>query len=90
MKLIQLNGVSGYKKLNHLPFNRDYILRKGLVASMKKRGFIIPILVCYTTAIDGVRQLYILDGQHRALAAQYLDITFYANVLGIEPETKKN
>lgn len=84
-----LNGTSGYKKLSHLPFNRDYSLRKTLVDSMKENGFIVPINCIYTDVITGVRELYILDGQNRALAAQYLNIPFDIMILEEEPKTKE-
>jgi len=87
MKLITLNGEKGYKKLNHLPFNRDFTLRPSLVKSMQEFGFIVPIICCYTSIISGVRELYILDGQHRALAAQYLNMKFYCIILDEEPNT---
>jgi hypothetical protein len=89
MKFKVIKGLAGYATLNHLPFNRDYSLRSGLVKSMKKNGFIDPIKLCWSTAINGVRTLYILDGQHRALAAQYLNIEFYGIIIEEEPTTKE-
>jgi hypothetical protein len=84
-----LSGARGYKKLSHLPFNRDYSLRNTLVESMKSNGFIVPINCIYTDVITGIRELYILDGQNRALAAQYLDIPFDIMILEEEPTTKE-
>lgn len=87
MKTKIFKGASGYAKLSHLPFNRDFTLRPSLVKSMRKHGFITGIYCCYSEAITGVRELYILDGQHRALAAQYLDIDFTVCILDFEPKT---
>lgn len=86
MKLKILSGKTGYKTLNHLPFNRDFSLRNTLVESMRTNGYLVPIVLCYSNFEfpDEKPKLYILDGQHRALAAQYLDINFYAIVLDYE------
>jgi len=81
------NGSIGYKKLSFLPFNRDFALRESLVKSMQDRGFITHIYCCYSKVITGGRELYVLDGQHRALAAQYLNIPFHVAILDIEPTT---
>ena len=89
MKFKTLKGEKGYRQLSHLPFNRDFYLRSGLVESIKELGFITVIYCCYSTAIDGVRRLYILDGQHRALAAQFLDVDFPIAILDAEPSTKE-
>lgn len=78
MKLIKINGEKGYDKLSHLPFNRNFKLRQSLVESIKVYGFIQPIITIKTNIVDGCIKTYILDGQHRAMAAQYLDIPFYA------------
>jgi hypothetical protein len=87
MKVRVFKGISGYQKLSHLPFNRDFTLRPSLVKSMRKHGFITAIYCCYSEAITGVKELYVLDGQHRALAAQYLDIDFTVCILDYEPAT---
>lgn len=84
MKLHKIKGEKGYDKLSHLPFNRPFKLRMNLVESMKKHGFIVPIVIIVTDVIDGVLRKYILDGQHRAMAAQYLNIDFYAVELDIK------
>lgn len=83
MKLNIIKGAKGYKKLNHLPFNREFSLRNKLVESIKIYGFIQPIVLCYSNFEfpDEEPKLYILDGQHRALAAQYLDVNFTAVIL---------
>lgn len=88
MKLIKFKGQKDYDKINHLPFNREYNLRPGLVESMKNKGFIDAISLCYSTAF-GAKELYLLDGQHRALAANYLNIEFYGNVNEKIIETKE-
>lgn len=89
MKFQILKGKKGYNKLNHLPFNRDFYLRPGLLESVKELGFITVIYCCYSDVINGVRTLYILDGQHRALVAQFLDIDFPIVILDEEPKTKE-
>jgi len=88
MKLIKFKGQKDYDKINHLPFNREYNLRPSLVESMKNKGFIDAISLCYSTAF-GTKELYLLDGQHRALAANYLNIEFYGNVNEKIIETKE-
>jgi len=82
MILKRFKGEAGYRTLKHLPFNRDFTLRAKLISSMKKRGFIQAISVVQARLYpNGPKEYYIADGQHRALAASYLNIPFYANVL---------
>lgn len=73
---MRIKGEKGYTKLFHFPFNREFKLRQSLVLSMQELGFIDPICLIKTDIIDGVERIYILDGQNRAMAAQYLDINF--------------
>lgn len=87
-KLITLRGEKGYAKLSFFRFNRAFSLRQGLVDSMRTFGFMEPIIVCHNTSLSGVKELYVLDGQHRAMAAQYLNIDFYAFYIG-EIESKE-
>jgi len=87
METKTFQGASGYKKLSFLPFNRDFTLRDSLVKSMQKQGFISHIYCCYSKAINGAKELYVLDGQNRALAAHYLNIPFYVGILPQEPKT---
>lgn len=87
MKLLIFNGKAGYKKLRHLPFNRSYSIREKLVKNMHKYGFISPINLIKTNLITGVDELFIADGQHRAIAADYLDIPFYGTISDIKFES---
>ena len=89
MKLKKFNGKAGFDKLNILPINRQYSLRNDLTNSMQIHGFIVPLILCYSKAIDGIRKLWILDGQHKGMAAAYLNIPFYGIILPVEPKTKK-
>lgn len=86
MKLKIFNGSKDYNKLNHLPFNRDFSVRQDLIKSMNKMGFIVPLIIIKTNLFDGKNKLYIADGQHRAITASFLNITFYGNI--IEKEFK--
>jgi len=81
MRLIKFNGREGYNKLHHLPFNREFAVRPELTSSMKKYGFIYPILLVESDVVDGKRKMWIADGQNRALNASYLDIEFYGVVV---------
>lgn len=85
------NGKSDFTKyLNYLDFNRPYNVRPQMVDSIKEHGFIDPILIVNTDVIDGMEKLYIVDGQHRALAASYLDVPFTAAVYKKTIKTKKD
>lgn len=64
-----------------LPFQRKAVLRNSLVESMKKWGFLGSIIIIKTNIIDGNEKLYIIDGQHRYLAAEYLKLDINANIL---------
>lgn len=76
------------KNISVLPFQRQAILRATLVKSMTKYGFLGSILMLKTSIIDGVERLYIVDGQHRFLAAQYLNLDVKADI--IESVTTKD
>lgn len=90
MKVVTLNTVKEYSTLAHLPFNRDYrVDRPTLVASIKKYGFITAIYCCYSRAVTGERELYILDGQHRALVAQGMGVPITVCIIPHEPTTVK-
>lgn len=77
MRLLTFNGKVGFKKLNFLPFNRDFKVRNNLVDSINQFGFQVPILLVKTDVITGTEELYVVDGQNRAVTAEYLDKTFY-------------
>lgn len=81
MKYMTLEGSSGFKKLSLLPFNRQIKPRGDLKKSMDKYGFIGSIEVVYTNLVDGKWRYYIVDGQHRAATASYLEIKFKAEVI---------
>lgn len=80
MKLIKIEGRKGYDKLHNLPFNRQFSVRPELTESMKRYGFINPILLVETDVVDGKMKTWIADGQNRALSAAFLDIEFYGVV----------
>jgi hypothetical protein len=76
MKLITFNGASDYHKLNHLPFNRNFSVRQDLIEKMNLYGFNSPLHLIETHLIDGKLKKWLVDGQHRAITAAFLDITF--------------
>ena len=77
IKTIWFTGRGEFEKYLHfLAFNRPYSVRPSLVESMKKHGWLSPILLLRTSIIDGVERLYIIDGQNRSMAAAFLDIPF--------------
>lgn len=84
MKLITFNGASDYQKLNHLPFNRSFSVRQDLIEKMNTYGFTCPIFLIETDLIDGKKKKWLVDGQHRAITAAFLDISFYAIILDIK------
>ena len=65
-----------YDLFKFFDFNREadqnHVNR--LVESIKRWGFVSCVTVIKTDAIDGVMSYYILDGQHRFLAAKILNI----------------
>ena len=75
---VMFNESIAYHLFNFLPFNRDVDNAhvKSLMESMEKNGFKGVIQVIKTTFIDGVMKLYIVDGQHRFVAASRLKIPF--------------
>ena len=89
MKVIKFNGKQDYSKLNHLPFNRRFTVRTDLVQSMNDFGFIDPIKLIETDIITGRKELFVADGQHRAITAAFLDIEFYGVVIDVVFTTKE-
>ena len=81
MKLKVFNGANDYNKLSHLPFNRKFKVRPDLTASMNERGFITPINIIETSIITGKKEMFIADGQNRAITAAFLDIPFYGVIV---------
>lgn len=90
MKVIKFNGKQDYSKLNHLPFNRRFTVRTDLVQSMNDFGFIDPIKLIETDIITGKKELFVADGQHRAITAAFLDIEFYGVVIDVIFTTKES
>jgi hypothetical protein len=84
MKLITFNGASDYNKINHLPFNRKFSVRTDLMQKMNTYGFTCPIFLIETSLIDGKKKKWLVDGQHRAVTAAFLNIPFAAIVLDID------
>lgn len=72
----KFNGATDYGKINHLPFNRNFSVTEGLINSMNKYGFTVPILFIKTSLIDGKMKEWLIDGQHRAITAAFLNIPF--------------
>jgi hypothetical protein len=84
MKLITFNGASDYNKLNHLPFNRNFSVREDLIEKMNLYGFNCPLHLIETDLIDGKKKKWLVDGQHRAVTAAFLNIPFNAIVVDIK------
>jgi len=70
-----------FKKINHLPFNREYSVRQDLIKSMNQSGFIVPIILLKTDLVDGKEKLWILDGQHRCITARFLGIPVTGEII---------
>jgi len=71
------------KQIAVLPFQRQASVRQTLVNSMKEHGFLGTILMIRSTIITGAEQLYIIDGQHRFLAARLLNLPIAASIIEI-------
>jgi len=74
-KVSHLSTVA-YELFNFLTFNRktDEQHINKLIESMKMFGFIGVIQVIETAIIEGKKRLYIVDGQHRFMAAMRLGL----------------
>lgn len=72
------------KSISVLPFQRQASLRQSLVNSMKEHGFLGTIIMIRTSLIAGSDKLYIIDGQNRFLAANYLNLPITATILTID------
>jgi hypothetical protein len=81
MKLIKLETERDYAKVNHLPFNRKFGVRQDLIDGMNEFGFIVPMILLLTDVMDGVKKLWLVDGQHRMITAQFLEIPSYAVII---------
>lgn len=71
------------KQIAVLPFQRQASVRQTLVNSMKDHGFLGTILMIKSNIITGAEQLYIIDGQHRFLAARLLNLQIAASIIEI-------
>lgn len=87
MKLITFNGANDYNKLNHLPFNRKFAVRTDLMQKMNTYGFTCPLQMIETSLIDGKKKRWLVDGQHRAITAAFLNIPFTAVLIDKEFES---
>lgn len=87
-ELVKINQKYHNEKLHFLPFNRAYKVTEALIHSMNLYGFIVPILLLYTDIIDGVKRLYVVDGQHRLATAMYLGIDAMGYIINPETEIK--
>jgi len=67
-------------KLEYIPWNRPVTLRRNLIKSIQKLGFLVPIIIVITDIIDGVKTPWLVDGQHRKLAAFELGLPVTAVV----------
>jgi hypothetical protein len=88
-KVIYFTTREDYKKLHHLPFNRDYGFRNELAEKMAKYGFVGAIILIYTDlfSTDGKKYYYVADGQNRAATATQLGIEFTGIVVDVEFKT---
>jgi hypothetical protein len=80
VKLMKFEGEADYKKLKTLPFNRNFHYRLDLASSMNKYGWLGAIGIIMTDVVTGKMEMYIYDGQHRAITALQLGIPFYGIV----------
>lgn len=81
--MTQILTAKQIKNIAVLPFQRQACVRQSLVNSMKEHGFLGTILMIKTTIITGVEKLYIIDGQHRFLAARLLNLPISASIIEI-------
>lgn len=87
MKLIKFKGSKDYNKLNHLPFNRQFKVREDLTKKMNEYGFQVSLVLIKTNLINGKEEIYIADGQHRAITAAFLNIDFHGTLSDIKFNT---
>lgn len=66
--------------LNFLPFNRKYKVRKDLIESMNKYGWIVDAILVRTD-LFGEEKIFVADGQNRIATAMYLGITPKAKII---------
>lgn len=83
MATIKTLTAADIKKIAVLPFQRQASVRQTLVNSMKDHGFLGTILMIKSSLISGVEKLYIIDGQHRFLAARLLNLPITANIIEV-------
>ncbi len=78
-----------YNEFNFLHFNRKVEMRHvmEIVDSIQRHGVLSFVNVVITDCIDGVKQMYIVDGQHRFEAFRYLGLPILYTV--VEANSKK-
>lgn len=81
MKIVKFKTEAEYKKLQHLPFNRNYGYRNDLAEKMNMYGFVGSIIIIETDIFTGKIQQYVADGQNRAATAARLGIEFQGAVV---------
>lgn len=79
-EILKFNGREDFNKLKFLPFNRHFDVRKDLIDSMNRYGFVGAILLIKTSLFAGFKEIFVGDGQNRAMTAAYLNIPFYGEV----------
>lgn len=89
MKSLIKKSTKNYGKFKFLPFNREYSVRKDLIDSFNKYGWLMPI-ICIESSIYGKKQLFILDGQHRFATASFLDLPIEYVIVGAKADKKED
>lgn len=69
--------------LGTLPFQRNCSIRNELVKSMQQYGFLGCVLMIKTSKIHNIEKLYCIDGAHRVLCAQFLNIDITADIIDV-------
>ena len=74
--VVNFYETKNYELFNFLPFNRDVANAhvKEITKSIKQHGFKGVIQVIKTSIFDSENKMYILDGQHRFMAAKELNL----------------
>lgn len=83
-----LSPAQAKKKIKFLPFNRDSEVRQDLLDSMKKYGFLSPIVLVKTNLISGTDDLYVVDGQHRLKSAIFAGLDVHYIISSFVPQNE--
>lgn len=61
-----------YSKFAKLPMNRDIDSKhvQKMIASVREMGVIRPVITTTTTLIEGIKRMYVIDGQHLTTALE--------------------